>query len=130
MTLNWSYGTEPFPINDFGAGLKQKGYHVDVHSVRLTLQLWRSTHSLIDRHYGKPLPPCKYIVPTGIAYWNKMKGFVGVMSRLLSHIKIPFKRGGPVLQLVFRFLSIMVVNGHLTRNLLRLCDEDFAEDRF
>ena len=50
------------------------------------------------------------------------------MSRLLSHIKIPFKRGGSVLQLVVRFLSIMIANGHLTTNLLRLSDEDFAED--
>jgi hypothetical protein len=127
-TLNWVYGTEPFPQEAFGDGLVQNGYHVDVHSVRLQLALWRSTHEFIRRHDMKALPPCKYIVPTGIAYWNKTKGFVDVMSRLLSHIKIPFQKGGPVLQLIFRFISIMVVNGHLTTSLLHLGQEDFDND--
>jgi hypothetical protein len=63
-----------------------------------------------------------------VAYWNKTKGFVDVMSRLMSHIKIPFKSGGPVLQLVFRFMSIMVVNGYLTTCLLKLKNEDFETD--
>ena len=36
-TLVWVYGTVPFPRDGFGQGLRQKGYHVDQHSVRLTL---------------------------------------------------------------------------------------------
>jgi hypothetical protein len=124
-TLDWIYGTAPFPTECFCEGLGQSGYHVDVHSIRLQLALWKNTHALIRRHEKKPLPPCKYIVPTGIAYWNKTKGFVDVMSRLLSHMKIPFQKGGPVLQLMFRFLSIMTVNGHLATSLLSLSDEDF-----
>jgi hypothetical protein len=49
------------------------------------------------------------------------------MSRLLSHIKIPFKSGGAVLQLVF-FISIMVVNVYLTTCLPKLKHEDFETD--
>jgi hypothetical protein len=125
--LDWIYREAPFPQDAFGDGLVQNGYHVDTHSVKLHLALWRSVHFLIRKH-SKPLPPCRYIVPSGIAYWNKTKGYVDVMSRLLSHIKIPFKRAGPVLQLVFRFISIMIVNGHLTTNLLKLSVEDFEGD--
>ena len=129
--MNWVYGTtQPFPLDDFGAGLKQKGYHLDVHSVCMSLQLWRSTHALIGKHNGNPLPPCKYIVPTGIAYWNKTEGFVDVMSRLISHIKIPFKPSGPVLQLFFRLFGNMVINGHLTTNFLRLSDDTFDQDKY
>ena len=36
------------------------------------------------------------------------------MSRLLSHIKIPFKKADPVLQLVVRFIFIMIANGYIT----------------
>jgi hypothetical protein len=127
-SLNWVYGDAPFPQEGFGDGLLQNGYHVDVHSVRLQLALWKSTHDFIAKHEMRPLPRCKYIVPSGIAYWNKTKGFVDVMSRLLSHIKIPFQKGGPVLQLIFRFISIMVVNGHLTSSLLKLTQEDFDNE--
>jgi hypothetical protein len=112
----------------FGAGLNQNCYHVDAHSLRLQLQLWKSTHALIKQYGDNPLPACHYIVPTGIAYWNTTKGFVDVMSRLLSHIKIPLKHGGPVLQLVFRFLSTLVINGHLLTKLVKLNEEDFQSD--
>lgn len=128
-TLDWVYGDEPFPSASFGEeGVTQNGYHVDIHSIRMQLSLWKSTHNFIKNHGNKPLPPCRYIVPSGIAYWNKTKGFVDVMSRLLSHIKIPFKRGGPVLQLIVRFLGIMIVNGHLTTSLLKLTEHDILEE--
>jgi hypothetical protein len=127
-SLNWIYSDQPFPTDLFGDGLNQNGCHVDAHSVRLELQLWKSTHALIKQYDDNPLPPCHHIVPIGMAYWNKTKGFVYVMSRLLSHIEIPFKRGGPVLQLVFRFLSILVINGDLMTKLVKLNEEDFQSD--
>ena len=53
-------------------------------------------------------------VPASIAYWNKNKVYVDVVSRILSHIKIPFGKADPILQIVVKFIMIMVVNGHLT----------------
>lgn len=47
------------------------------------------------------------------------------MSSLPSHVKSPFKRGGPVLQPMFRFISILTINGHTTTHLTKLRDEDF-----
>jgi hypothetical protein len=97
-------------------------------SVRLQFELWKKTHALIAHIGESPLPPCKYIVPTGVVYWNKTKGFVDAMPQLMSHIKVPMKSGGPVLQLVFCFISIMVVNGYLMTCLLKLKNEGFETD--
>ena len=67
VTLNWVYDTtHTFFMYAFGYGMKQKDYHVDVHSVRLSVQLWRSRHALIGQHNDNPLPLCKYIAPSGI----------------------------------------------------------------
>ena len=123
--LDWIYGDAAFPSARFGDGLQQKGYHVDSHSIRLHLQLWKSAHSLIQQ-YQKPLLVCRYIVPSEIAYCNKSKGFVSVMSRYLGNIKIPFKCAGLVLQfVVVRFINILFVNGYLAMILTSLNEEDF-----
>ena len=37
-----------------------------------------------------------------------------MISRLLSHIKIPFKKADPVLQLVVRLTFIVLINGYMT----------------
>jgi hypothetical protein len=120
FSLDWVYSDQQFQTEAFGGELNQNVNHVDFHAVCTQLQLWKSTHIIIEQYAGRPLPCHQYIVQTGIAYCNQTKGFVYAISRLLFHIKIPFKRAGPVLQLVFCFISIMVVNGYLTTSLLKL----------
>jgi hypothetical protein len=64
MSLDWIYGNSPFPKDSFDNSMNQNGYSVDTHRIRLQLELWKKTHTLIA-HFGEsPLPPCKYIVPT------------------------------------------------------------------
>jgi hypothetical protein len=38
-SLDWIYGVQPFPTESSGVGLIQNGYHLDLHSVHLHLQL-------------------------------------------------------------------------------------------
>jgi hypothetical protein len=57
-SLDWIYGDEQFPTESFGGGLKQNGSDLDVHAVRTQLLLWKSNHTLIERHAGQPLPAC------------------------------------------------------------------------
>ena len=86
--------------------LAQGNYDFDVHSIKLQFALWKQLHQIIEDK-SKLISRCLQIVPNSIVYWNKNKLFVDVMSRLLSHIKIPFKKADPVLQLIVRFTFIM-----------------------
>lgn len=116
-TLDW---TIAFPSNQFTAeGLKQSGYDVDIHSIRVNFELWKSVLKLI-RAKGQPLPPMKFLKPTGVCWWNCQKNPIDVLSRLLSNMKIPFGHAHPVLQLFVRFLFILFVNSYLVNNLVNV----------
>ena len=74
-----------------------------------------------------PIPRCLQIVPASITYWNKSKVYIDVVSRLLSHIKIPFGKANPIVQIIVRFIMIMVVTGHLTTQYALLDNTMFTD---
>ena len=95
--------------------------------MKLHFHLWKKLNQIV-LNYNKPIPACLQIVPSGIAHWNKNKGYVDVMSRLLSHIKIPFKRADPVLQLIVRFTFILLVNGYITTQFTKYMPKSMFEN--
>ena len=74
------------------------------------------------------IPRCLQSIPITIAYWNKNKVFVDIISRLLSHMKIPFKSADPVLQLVVRCIFILLVNGYMATKYSCLHSDMFDDD--
>ena len=76
----------------------------------------------------RPFPKCTQIVPQYVAYWNKTKVFIDVMSRYILHIKNPFKRANPILQLVVRNIMYMVVNGFLSSQYQNLAQTEWFKD--
>ena len=59
---------------------------------------------------------------------TKLKFCVDVMSRLLSHIKIPLKKADPVFQLVMRFTFIILTNGYMTTQYTSLSPTIFDDE--
>jgi hypothetical protein len=93
-------------------GLLRNGYHVDKESVQLHFAIRQQLQRMVLEN-KRPLPKCKLIVPTAIAYWNKHKVFIDVFSRLLSHFKLYIGQANPVQHLVFHFIFSGVVAAHL-----------------
>lgn len=93
-------------------GISRNGYHIDSHSVKLHFAIRKQMMNLITIK-KRPLPKCKLLVPTGVAYWNSRKGPIDVFSRLLSHLKVPFGKAGPTLQMTTFFILSCVVQGCL-----------------
>ena len=114
--LKWTFPwiTEPFPKDQLSdSGLAQGNHDVNIHTVQLHFSIWKQLHKMIIVK-KRPIPRCLQIVPAYISYWNKGKVYVDVVSRLLSHIKIPFGKADLILQIVVRFVMILVVNGYIT----------------
>jgi hypothetical protein len=55
-------------------------------TVRCNLQLWKELNRLRNE-LGMPLPPAKRILPTLVAFWNRVKGGIDVYSRFLKNLK-------------------------------------------
>ena len=113
--LSWTTDlTKEFPSECFTEkGLSQNGYHIDKDAIEIQFGLWKQLNKIVYER-KRPFPRCTQIVPRAVANWNKKKVFVDVLSRLLSHIKIPFKKANPVLQITMRYLLYMIANGHLS----------------
>ena len=108
-------------------GLSSRGYDVDVQSIKIHFGVWKQLHKVV-RSKKIPIPRCTQIVPRCVAYWNKNKVFIDVMSRYLLHIKIPFKHSSPILQLVVWFLMYLTVNGFLTTQCGKLHESKLFND--
>ena len=114
----------PFPKEQLtDERLTRQGYHVNVASIKLHLQIWKGLYALIKK-YEKPLPPAKMIVPTGIAYWNITKVHVDIMSRLLKHINMKGKHCNPAEILIIRLLLVCVANAFIAKKILNVKDSD------
>ena len=127
--LRWTFvgSTDPFPKDKLSdCGLALGNHDVNIHTVQLHFSIWKELHLMIKMK-KRPIPRCLQIVPTSIAYWNKSKVYIDVVSRLLSHIKIPFGKADPILQIIVRFIMIMVVNGHLTTQYALLDNKMFTD---
>ena len=107
--LDWAYGDVPFPsmIQD---NISSKGYVVDEACIHLHLRLSRCLWNIVVEH-GKPLPQGKHLIPTIVAYWNRNKGGVDVLSRFLKHVKIPFGRASPRVVYVVRMIFMLIFSG-------------------
>ena len=76
--LEWVYGSDIIPSIDksrFGSS----NYIIDEQVIRLDLELWKKLISVILQCRG-PLPAGKYICPSIVANWNRVKGGVNVIS--------------------------------------------------
>ena len=125
--LLWTTRGNSLPYDKLSEkGLTVDGYHVDVQSIKIHFGLWKCLHQTALSK-GKPISHCTQIIPEAIAYWNKNKVFVDVMSRYLLHIKIPFRKANPILQLVVRNIMYMLVNGFLSTQ-WSTCDKKLFTD--
>ena len=106
--------------------LATNGYHLGIYSVKLQFYLWKNLNQIVL--HNKLISACLKISPSGITLWNNNKVYIDVMSRLLSHIKIPFKKADPVLQLIVRFTFILLVNGYITTKLTKNISRPIFED--
>ena len=81
--LEWTYSIDgKFPAGQVSEdGLGGRGYHFDVHSIRLNFSLWKRIRLMVEKK-GKPFPRCRQIVPRAVAFWNKNK--VYTMSQTVT----------------------------------------------
>ena len=107
--LDWVYGNGDIP--DFNReNTSTKGYEVDRDCIKLHLGLSRSLWTIIEQK-GKPLPPGKHLIPSIVAYWNRNKGGVDVLSRYLKNVKIPLGRASPLVVYVVRMIFMLIFSG-------------------
>lgn len=78
----WAYSMAlPIPL----LSTDELSYCSDMHTLGLTLALWRASHSLFYKNLrSSPFPDIKAIVPAVVAFWNKSKGGVDVVSRYMT----------------------------------------------
>ena len=108
-------------------GLSGRNYHVDIQSVNIHFGLWKRLHRIVETK-GQPFTRCTLIVPEAIAHWNKNKVFIDVVSRYMLHIKIPFKKANPILQLVVRNIMYLLLNGYLATRYTTCSNKSFNDD--
>jgi len=107
--LSWVYGNEQIP--DFNEeNTSTKGYQVYKDCIDLHLGLSSSLWTTIIQK-GKPLPPGKHLIPSIVAYWNRNKGGVDVLSRYLKNVKIPLGRVSPRVVYVIRMIFMLIFSG-------------------
>ena len=94
--------------------ISSKGYVVDEACIHLHLCLSRSLWTIVVKH-GKPLPPGQHLIPTIVAYWNRDKGGVDVLSRFLKHVKIHFGRVSPPVVYVVRMIFMLIFSDFQAR---------------
>ena len=70
------------------------------------------------REKKKPIPKLFRIFPRSVAQWNTEESGIDLMSRYLSHVKIPFKSVSPLQQYIVRILLMAVVNGTISTRAL------------
>ena len=128
LHLSWVGNGSNIPIKKLSEkALSGCGYHVDVQSIAVHFGLWKRLHEMVISKKN-PFPKCTQIVPQSVAYWNKSKVFIDVMSRYMLHIKIPFKKSNPVLQLLVRNIMYLRVNGFLSTQYEDLHKSELMKD--
>jgi hypothetical protein len=103
----WVYN-DSLPIPDFG---NQYLHAVNKHGVETSLQLWRAMNKIIAQR-RRPLPPGRFLLPSLIAIWNRIKGGIDVFSRHLKNIKSQHMRMNPYAASWIRLIMAMVYNSH------------------
>ena len=101
----------------YSCGPATKICNLSVQIIRLKFELWKIMMYLI-REKKKPIPKLFRIFPRSVAQWNTEESGIDLMSRYLSHVKIPFKSVSPLQQYIVRILLMAVVNGTISTRAL------------
>lgn len=81
--MSWIYN-DTIAVPSFSG--RELGYCVDFETLSQNLDLWRALVKIVDVR-GRPLSPAKYIIPSLVAFWNRVKGGIDVFSRHLKNVK-------------------------------------------
>ena len=103
------------------------GHAVDQHTIVKTLDLWRAIRRLIVER-GRPLPPCRFILPSMVAIWNRCKGPIDVFSRFLKNVHAHHSHLKPVANIWLRLIMSMIYNAYQSYILSRSIDFLKSED--
>jgi hypothetical protein len=60
----------------------------------------------------RPLPSVKFLLPSLIAVWNRIKGGIGVFSRHLKNVKSQQQSMNPYAASWIHLIMAMVYNAH------------------
>ena len=99
--------------------LQELAHAKDIHTVKQTLDLWRSLNNHILNNNG-PLLPAKHIMPTAIALWNKTKGGIDVYSRVLKNTQAFHGKLPPIASVWLRLLMSLVYNAFQCQRLFKV----------
>ena len=84
--FDWCYSNdedEELPIPNFRDNYM---FAIDKHGLDTSYELWwELSHQILAR--GCPLPHGRFILPTLVAFWNRIKGGIDVFSRHLKSVK-------------------------------------------
>ena len=94
----------------------EANWAVGSHTYRQNFLLWEKLSQHIEAS-GKPLPPSKAILPAAVDAWNKFKGGVDIVSRILANVKDCHSRIGLHGRLNLRFFQTLLMNAHLSLRL-------------
>ena len=97
------------------------GRAVDTQTVSAHLKL-RTALEAYSRRFG-PIDDLKYIKPTVVAMWNRVKVGVDTVSRMLKNIQINHEHLTPHTYFFDRILKLYLLNCHRLVSLLKIHDE-------
>jgi hypothetical protein len=128
LLLKWVYSVKQFQSESFGVGLYQNGYHVDTHSIRLHLALWKSTqlNDMVVNPYYNANISFQVVSHTGIKQrcLSMLCHVFFLISRYLSREVVPSCS-------MFPFYKYYSCEWFLTTSLMKLSPEDFKiEDSY
>ena len=126
--FDWCYSNEndsEIPIPDFGANYM---FAVDKHGLDTTFQLWCELSRRIKER-GRPLPHGRFILPTLVAFWNRIKGGIDVFSRHLKNVKSNHACLSPYAACWIRLIMAMVYNSHQMHQILQSYDHIMDQEK-
>lgn len=107
-TNNFDKELSNFPKNDVKY-ISNWGYAVDVDTVCVRLQLMMGLDDLRQR-LDTPLTKCNSLLPKPVSMWNKMKGPIDDLSKVLAHNLGKFGPISPMCVIWIRAVSTMLYN--------------------
>ena len=125
--FSWVYDNS-IPVPTFKA--EEYKHCIDDFTLKSTLALWRALKKLIeDRQL--PIPEDGFLLPSLIAYWNRIKGGIDVFSRHLKNVHAQHNRLNPYYCAVWlRMIMALVYNAHRCYSLLQSYDDLMNTDKW
>merc|ERR1711862_1002355 len=120
-TLSWAY-TVAWDSNDpmkYMPKFRQQivsspSYHVDRESLCFTFFVWTLLREMVEKTQ-LPLPIAYALVPVIVTRWNRCKGRIDEMTRLLSHMNFVYRRASAKQILIMRELKKLALSTYFIK---------------